>query len=799
MSRSVELFFSGSMASLSPAQRSSLLERVFLCDAATQAAVADIVADVAARGDAAVREITARTDAIELEEIEVPRRAVRRALETQSPELIAALEWARQSIIRFHEMQRPRAREVEIRRGVRLGWRPEPLERVAAYAPGGRAVYPSSVLMSVVPAKVAGVSEIAVCSPPGPNGVASPAVLAACEVAGADRVFSIGGATAVAAVAHGTESVPRVDKVVGPGNVFVTEAKRQLAGTISSDCLAGPSELLVIADDHADAELMAIELMAQAEHDPDAVVVAAVVGAAAMQRLIDALDELIDRQPRGAIVRQALAAHGAVLQVDNLTEALEFATRFAPEHLLLLVEKPNAALQRVRAAGAVFLGPHSSVVFGDYASGTNHVLPTGGRARSQSGLSTDAFVRWSSYQQVDEAGAAGLVAITATLAEAEGLGGHAIAARARADATTDCAAPVRPDTPLRPRPEYDEIEAYDPGRRPCELDLSDNTNLFGTPPAAVEALGLLESTALGRYPSVYADPLKEEFARYLGVPVHCVTTGCGSDDLIDSTIRAFCAPDSVLAFPEPTFSMVARFARMNGVVPRAVSLGPDFELQPDTLLATGARAMYMCRPNNPTGNSFDRRSVERLADEFPGLIIVDEAYAEFDDDPLAAWASRSDNVVVLRTLSKAFGLAGLRVGFAVGPTAAITAIEKSRGPYKVGLLAETAAGAALRHDQEWVVDTIDEVRRNRERLAAELTQLDVHSWPSAANFLLVAAPWGDAVGVARALGASGIGVRPFAALPQAGDCVRVTVGPWPLMERFLAACKELIGNARFAV
>jgi histidinol dehydrogenase len=301
---------------------------------------------------------------------------------------------------------------------------------VGVYAPGGAAAYPSSVLMGVVPARVAGVREIVLCSPPGPTGRPSDVVLAAAALGGVSRVFALGGAGAIAAMAYGTESVPRVDRIVGPGNAYVAEAKLQVASVVAIDSPAGPSELLVLADESADPVLVARELLAQAEHDPLAAVVAVTTSARAAEAIRAALAELLPAQPRRSICATALARQGAVLWADSLDDAIAFANAYAPEHLLLVLGELDAALAKVRNAGTVFVGAGASVAFGDYMTGANHVLPTGGLARSYSGLSTLDFVRWTTYQRVSPAAAARLASDVAAFADAEGLPGHAMAARA---------------------------------------------------------------------------------------------------------------------------------------------------------------------------------------------------------------------------------------------------------------------------------------------------------------------------------------------------------------------------------
>jgi histidinol dehydrogenase len=494
------------------------------------------------------------------------------------PGVRGALELAARNIAVFHGAQLPAGLEMEPVPGLRLGRRADPLRRVGVYAPGGTAAYPSSVLMGVVPAKVAGVDEVIVCSPPGADGLPSPQVLAACALAGADRVFALGGAGAIAALALGTASVPRVDKVVGPGNAYVTEAKRQLTGLVAIDSPAGPSEVLVIADDSADATLVAAELLAQAEHDADAACVLVSTSAALTDEVAERVAALLEGQPRAAIIRAALAAQGALLVAADLDDAVRFAEAYAPEHLLVMTREPRSLLPRLRAAGTIFLGPASSVAFGDYVTGANHVLPTAGLARAYSGLSTLDFMRWTTYQELSDGAAARLAPATVTLAESEGLPAHALAARLRGGrgdagaahigsaaagdgAAGDGALPATAPVPaFRPRPAYAALSLYDPGRLPCETDLSDNTNVFGVPPSLAEPAAAWAAPRITRYPSVYATDLKRALADLLDVEPACIVTGCGSDDVIDSAVRAFCEPGAVLAYPEPTFGMVPAFA-----------------------------------------------------------------------------------------------------------------------------------------------------------------------------------------------------------------------------------------------
>ena len=427
----VSLFARGRIRDLSPATVARLLARTPSDDVELATAVSAILADVKARGDTALREMAARFDRVSLDALEVPRRAWQDAATALDARVRAALERAAANIRRFHDAQVPSDVTLDVEPGVRITRTWTPLGRVGVYAPGGRAAYPSSVLMGVVPAKAAGVGEVVVCSPPGPSGSPPREVLAACLIGGADRLFALGGAGAVAALTFGTQSVPVVDAVVGPGNRWVTEAKRQVAGEVLIDSPAGPSEVFVLADASADPRLVALELMAQAEHDPDAACVLVTTSAALAARTESELAVQLASAARADICRQALATSGAVLVADSLDEAVAFANRYAPEHLSVLTTSAPSDARRVRTAGTTFVGPAASVAFGDYMTGANHVLPTAGRARSFSGLSTMNYLRSFTIQEITPRGADAMAVDVAALAEAEGLPAHAAAARAR--------------------------------------------------------------------------------------------------------------------------------------------------------------------------------------------------------------------------------------------------------------------------------------------------------------------------------------------------------------------------------
>jgi len=398
-------------------------------DGRVEAVVRSIIAEVRARGDAAVLEYAQRFDKVSarsLAELEIPRERLSQAAGGVAPQQLEALRAAHQRIRAFHEKQVQGSWEYTEPDGTRLGQRVTPLERVGLYVPGGKAAYPSSVLMNAVPAKVAGVRSLVMVSP-NPD----PLVLAAAELAGVDRVVAIGGAQAVAALAYGTASLPRVDKIVGPGNVYVAEAKRQVFGQVGIDMLAGPSEILVIGDGSTPPEWVAMDLFSQAEHDESAQAMLLSPDVRYLNAVQSAMERLLPAMPRRDTIAASLGARGALIETRDLDEACAVADRIAPEHLELSVQDPESWLPKLANAGAVFLGRWSSEAIGDYCAGPNHVLPTAGSARFSSPLGVYDFQKRSSIIAVSESSAATLGHIAAVLAAGEGLQAHARSAEMR--------------------------------------------------------------------------------------------------------------------------------------------------------------------------------------------------------------------------------------------------------------------------------------------------------------------------------------------------------------------------------
>jgi histidinol dehydrogenase len=405
-------------------------------DSQVEQSVAEIVSQVRTRGDAAVLEYTKRFDAVEassLAELEVSGPELKRAFDSLQPAQRSALEAAAARVRSYHEAQRKASGESWSYRdtdGTLLGQKVTPLDRVGIYVPGGKAAYPSSVLMNAIPAHVAGVPEI-IMVVPTPRGEQNPLVLAAAHVAGVHRVFRIGGAQAVAALAYGTQTVPRVDKITGPGNAYVASAKRRVFGQVGIDMIAGPSEILVLADGTTPPDWVAMDLFSQAEHDELAQSILLCPDPGYIDRVQSAIDRLLPEMPRATIIASSLNGRGALIQTRSMEEACEISNRIAPEHLEIASGDPHRWEPLLRHAGAIFLGAFTSESLGDYCAGPNHVLPTSSTARFSSPLGVYDFQKRSSLIEVSEAGARALGGIAAELAYGEGLQAHARAAEMR--------------------------------------------------------------------------------------------------------------------------------------------------------------------------------------------------------------------------------------------------------------------------------------------------------------------------------------------------------------------------------
>lgn len=410
-----------------------LLSWESVSDDGVNARVLEIIQAVRTRGDAALVELTQRFDGLEassMADLILPRARLEQALERITPEQRKALELAADRVRIYHERQKQDSWTYTEADGTVLGQKVTPLDRAGLYVPGGKASYPSSVLMNAIPAKVAGVPEV-VMVVPTPRGEVNELVLAAACIAGVDRVFTIGGAQAVAALAYGTESVPPVDKIVGPGNIYVATAKRHVFGQVGIDMIAGPSEILVVCDGQTDPDWIAMDLFSQAEHDEDAQSILVSPDAAFLDRVAESIARLLPTLERADIARTSIEGRGALIQVADMAQAIEVANRIAPEHLELSVENPEQYLEQIRHAGAIFMGRYTAEALGDYCAGPNHVLPTSGTARFSSPLGVYDFQKRSSIINCSAEGASELGKIASVLARGESLTAHARSAEYR--------------------------------------------------------------------------------------------------------------------------------------------------------------------------------------------------------------------------------------------------------------------------------------------------------------------------------------------------------------------------------
>ena len=395
--------------------------------------VAEIIANVRAKGDAALLEYEAKFDKAELTSLQVTQAEIDEALAMAEPKFLDVLNKAAANIRKFHEKQKRNSFIINEDKGIVMGQKVIPVDRAGLYVPGGTAAYPSTVLMDSIPARIAGVPEVIMVTPPNKEGKVNPAILAAASVAGIDKIFKVGGAQAIAALAYGTESIPKVDKIVGPGNAYVAEAKKQVYGIVSIDMIAGPREILIVSDGKSDPAVVAADLLSQAEHDKMASAVLVTDSDDLAQQVSDELEKQIPQLERAEIARASIDNNGKIIVADDLWKAIDIANEIAPEHLELCVDQPFDYLDSIRNAGSVFLGRNCPEALGDYLAGPNHTLPTSGTARFSSPLSVDDFVRKMQYTYYTEEALKNVAEDVAYFARTEGLTGHARSAIIRTE------------------------------------------------------------------------------------------------------------------------------------------------------------------------------------------------------------------------------------------------------------------------------------------------------------------------------------------------------------------------------
>lgn len=789
-------------------------------DQGIEQAVSAILADVQARGDEALMDYTRRFDRLDVHEaagLRLSRAELQAALDGLPAAERQALERAAERIRRYHEHQRTSSWMYTEADGTRLGQRVLPLDRVGLYVPGGKAAYPSSVLMNAIPAQVAGVKEL-VMVVPTPDGVRNPAVLAAACLAGIQEVYTIGGAQAVAALAYGTRSIRPVDKIVGPGNAYVAEAKRRVFGTVGIDMIAGPSEILVVSDGSVPADWVAVDLFSQAEHDEMAQAILISPDAAFLDAVAEAIARLLPGQPRRAVIGKSLADRGALIHVRSMQEAAELVNRVAPEHLELAVRDVDGLLADIRHAGAIFMGRWGCEALGDYCAGPSHVLPTMRTPRFSSPLGVYDFQKRSSLIEPSATGADHLAKVAATLARAEGLEAHAQSAEYRlggdgrnataagqvasdggvapAAAGTVSPAQIAARVERHVRPDVQRMAAYHVADATDAIKLDAMENPWRLPGALqAELAQRLAALAINRYPSgnTYT-ALKQAIARHDGLDgIDGLVLGNGSDELISLLCQLVAQPGATIMAPAPSFVMYEMGARLAGVGFVPVPLRPDFSLDREAMLQAiethRPALVFLAYPNNPTGNLFDADDVRAILQATDGLVVLDEAYAPFAGG--ASWLSQLTawpNLAVMRTCSK-WGLAGARIGYLASAPAWAAQLDKIRPPYNISALDAETACFAFQHHADFDHQT-QALCTERQTLVQRLQALRgpqglSHVYPTAANFVLVRLAGGqdDASGpsratrVAAAMRAAGVLIKDASRMhPALAECLRLTVG-----------------------
>ena len=750
--------------------------------------VRPIVDEVATKGDAALRAYAERFDKVCLTDLRVSEAEIRAAEALVSDDLKKAIRQAYSQIYAFHAAQRFDGVCVETAPGVVCEQRALPISRVGLYIPGGSAPLFSTVLMLGIPARIAGCEKVVLCTPPAKDGSVHPAILFAASLCGITEIFKVGGAQAVAAMAVGTETVPKVDKIFGPGNQYVMAAKQWVAlkGT-AIDMPAGPSEVEVLADDSARADFVAADLLSQAEHGPDSQAILITTSRALAEEVVTEVARQCAALPRHEIAEKALQ-HSKIIVFDTMEEALEMTNEYAPEHLIIATRNYREVAQKIHHAGSVFLGNFSCESAGDYASGTNHTLPTSGFARSYSGLCLDSFMRKITFQELTPQGIRSIGRTVELMASAEELDAHRNAMTVRLAACQDAEVVVKNTDSVAPlvRPNVLKMEAYSSARdeysgKQATVFLDANENPYNAP--------------FNRYPDPLQTEVKAELAKQKGVRPSQIFLGNGSDEAIDLVFRVFCRPgvDNVVAL-EPTYGMYAVCAATNDVEYRRVLLREDFSFSAaDVLKATDAttKAIFLCSPNNPTGNLLPRAEIDILLKEFPGIVVVDEAYGDFVPEASLRFAlDAHPRLIVLATFSKAWASAGLRLGIAMASEEIIGYFNKVKYPYNVNILTQQQALEILKNKDlvaDWIKLTLDE----RERLAAALASLTgcQKVYPSDANFVLIKID--NATALYNALVDRGIIVRNRSKVTLCNDCLRITVGTPAENDALLSALKEL--------
>jgi histidinol dehydrogenase len=755
-----------------------------------QETIRAVIETVRERGDTALCEYTQRWDKVTLRpgDLRVPESLIDGA-PLNSP-FADAFQRATARIRRFHEEVKPRSSLFEDSEGVRMGLRWTAVGSVGLYVPGGKASYPSTLAMTAVPAQVAGVERIVVVSPPGADGEVSSEVLLAARVLGLKEIYRVGGAQAIAALALGTESVPRVDKIYGPGNAFVAEAKRQLFGRVGIDLLAGPSEIVVYADHTAEPDWVAADLMAQAEHDEATRVTLLASSPSVLQLVQRAMENLVEAEPRADTIRKSWTQNGTFEVVASKQVAAGRINEIAPEHLSLQVADPWAVLALVKNAGAIFLGGHSPVAVGDYYAGPNHVLPTGAAARYASCLSVEDFMKRSNLIEMGHDFLVRRGADVEVLARGERLPAHATSVLLRRTQGRSSLA----------RQGLRSVTPYVLVEEEGEVKLNQNESPWDIPGELKDEVAKrLRDLPWNRYHQKIPQEFLASLATSLAVPEECVLAASGSNLLLQWIFEGYCAPGATIVCPHPSFSLYPLWGAICEARLESVPLGGRFEYEPDRLIEVVERLApaitVLCLPNNPTGSEMATDDVRRLASTAAkggGLLVVDEAYREFTEPEYDRMVLQKEceNVILVRTFSKAFAAAGMRLGYLVAPAPLTLELRKMVPPFHLSLFA-AVLGQVLWERNDLFGARVQEIIAERERLMGTLRSVEgVEVFPSHANFILLRVE--NPERLFTKLKDAGILVRALGTDPALLGCLRVNVGTTIENDRFLDTVKSVM-------
>ncbi len=754
-------------------EQTKLLQRPLMKNEANCIAnVKEIIECVRSQGDAACRNLTKKYDGIDLGSLKVGKDELEEARKKVNASTRQAMLRVIKQIHAFHLPQKLADIQVETSAGILCESQSRPIQRVGLYIPGGSAPLVSTVLMLGIPSKIAGCPMRILCSPPRQEGSIDPNILVAAELCGIEKIYKLGGAQAIAAMAYGTETIPKVDKIFGPGNAWVTQAKmlvsQEVAGALY-DLPAGPSEVMVIADGCANPEFIAADLLSQAEHGSDSQVILICTDITLSNRVAEAIQSQIKSLPRRSIVEEALQ-NSCLIIVDSILEAIEIANDYAPEHLIMQVEQPRTYLEKIQCAGSVFLGAWSPESAGDYASGTNHVLPTYGFARALSGLSVRDFMKSITIQELTKTGLMDIAETIEILAKIEGLEAHQQAVQLRLGGNQM----INQNKILAlARQEIVAMKAYASARSlgvKGDIWLDANENPW-------------DDSLYNRYPEPQPGQLISILSNLYKVSPEQILVTRGSDEGIDLLLRLFCraGQDKIVICP-PTYGMykVAALIQGSGVVEVPLRKEQQFSLDVKAIVEVWDPTMkliFLCSPNNPTGNLLNVADILALCKKLDGksMVVVDEAYIEFSQSgSLIQQLDAYPNLIVLRTLSKAYGLAGIRCGSTLGDPSLIQLLKKVIAPYPVSeVVAELACQRLNFNDLRGQLKIL---LQEKMILSAFLSQLPFVKkvWESAANFLLVEVF--DSRKVQQVCLSHGIVIRDRSNEYNLSNCIRMTIG-----------------------